>query len=33
METVEDIEQYISGSKININNFISKMSIEKHLGC
>ena len=32
METVEDIEQYISGSKININNFISKNQYRKAFG-
>ena len=32
METVEDIEQYISGSKININNFISKNEYKKAFG-
>jgi len=32
METVEDIEQYISGSKININNFISRNEYRKAFG-
>ena len=33
METNEVIQKYISDSKLNIDNFMRKMSIKKHLDC
>jgi len=32
METIENVEQYISGSKLNIDNFISRNEYRKAFG-
>ena len=32
METIENVEQYISGSKLNIDNFISRNVYRKAFG-